>query len=217
MKHRYILFFLLSFFVICSNSQIHFDDFDGNSNITTWFGDDCNINLNLANPYQQGINASSTVMQYHDVGGQYANVRFDAGSSFALAENIFKLKIYIPSGSLTGNQPIQVSLKVQDGSLSFPWMTQSEIIKTLQLDQWQEVSFDFENDGYINLDGSSPPPVTRTDFNRVVIQVNGEGNSDNVIAYIDDFWYGENTTVYEDPVYDNLVWSDEFNVDGPLD
>lgn len=214
---RSILLVYFFLFSITTFSQIIQDDFEGSGNITTWLGDDCNFDISLTNPYQEGINTSSTVLHYNDVGGLYANVRFDASSNFALSGNIFKLKIYIPSGGITGFQPNQISLKLQDKSLSFPWMTQSEIIKPLELDQWQEVSFDFQNDSYINLDGNSPAPVTRTDFNRVVIQVNGEGNTDNVIAYIDDFWYGENTVVSEDPVYDNLVWSDEFDVNGPLD
>jgi beta-glucanase (GH16 family) len=68
------------------------------------------------------------------------------------------------------------------------------------------------------MDSNSPAPSQRTDFNRVVIQVNGENNTDHVLAYIDDFYFsGEETQDPNDPVYDNLVWYDEFDVDGPLD
>jgi hypothetical protein len=62
---------------------------------------------------------------------------------------------------------------------------QSEIIKTITLDTWQEVTFDFEND----VISGSPDPIDRTDFNRVVIQMNSENNNDAVIAYIDDLTY----------------------------
>jgi len=115
---------------------------------------------------------------------------------------------------MSGNQPNQVSLKLQDGTLAEPWSTQSEIIKPLLFDQWQTITFNFENDSYINLDPNSQAPTERTDFNRVVIQVNGENNNDQVVAYIDDFYY--DGTIFVDPVFDHLVWSDEFDGNGAL-
>ena len=217
-----VFLFVTSFFTI--SAQTVEDDFEGNGTITTWFGDNCGLKLNLSNPLQQGINTSQNVLEYHDTGGQYANVRFDVGSNYDLSENhTFSLKIYVPSNGLTGSQPNQISLKLQDGNLSQPWVTQSEIIKPIQLDQWQTVSFDFENDDYINLDSRSLPPIQRTDFNRVVLQVNGENNNDHVLAYLDDILYDGTIEVTEgggggtDPVFDSLVWSDEFNGSGAID
>ena len=181
-----LLVFLFSLTIFIQGQTVQ-DDFEGNGNITTWFGDNCGLNTNLINPFQQSINTSATVLEYYDTGGQYANVRFDVANNFDLTTyNTFSLKIYVPSTGLTGSQQNQISLKLQDGTLGAPWSTQSEIIKSIVLDQWQEVSFDFENDTYINLDDSSPPPISRTDFNRVVIQVNGENNNDHVLVYIDD-------------------------------
>lgn len=192
------------------------DDFEGNGNITSWSGDDCNINTNLNNPVSQGINTSSTVLEYHDVGGTYANINFSAGRNFDLASYpTFTLKIYIASSGLTGNQNNQVSLKLQNGSLGAPWSTQTEIIKNVSLDQWQTVSFDFANDPFVNLDPSSLNPIQRNDFNRVVIQVNGENNSDQVLAYIDDFYYYD--TIQQTPNFNQLVWADEFNYTGAID
>ena len=214
MHYRYIS--LLVFFCLGFNSsaQIVEDDFEGSGTITTWFGDNCGMNNSLINPYQETINTSSTVLEYDDIGGQYANVRFDVSENFDLStNNIFSLKVYVPSSGLSGSQPNQISLKLQDGTLVEPWSTQSEIIKPILLDQWQEVTFDFENDAYINLDGGSPPPITRTDFNRILLQVNGENNNDFVLAYIDDFFYDGTSS---DPVFDNLVWSDEFDSDGVI-
>ena len=214
MKTFYTILFVLLLFNL--NAQIVEDDFEGGGTITTWFGDACGMDNNFSNPYQQGINTSNTVLEYHDTGGLYANVRFDAGSNFDLtAKNSFSLKIYVPLSGLTGNQTNQISLKLQDGTLSEPWTTQSEIIKTVVLDQWQEVVFNFETDNYINLDAGSPPPINRTDFNRVVLQVNGENNTDEVLAYIDDILYFDE--VSNDPVYDNLVWNDEFDGNGAID
>lgn len=213
---------LLLTVLICCSISLHAqtttveDDFEGNGTITTWLGDECDIDTSYANPFQEGINTSNTVLEYQDTGGQYANVRFQVQNNFDLSEeHTFTLMIYVPTSGITGNQTNQVSLKLQDGNLGAPWATQCEIIKPLSLDQWQAVTFDFENDEYINLDPNSPPPTERTDFNRVVIQINGEDNTDHVLAYIDNFYY--DGTLPTDPVYDNLVWSDEFDENGAVD
>jgi len=199
-----------------SQVQDVFDDFEGNGDITTWFGDACNMDISFANPNIQGINTSATVLKYEDVGGQYANVRFDVSENFDLSvHHTFTLKIFIASGSITGNQNNQISLKLQDGTLGAPWETQSEIIKNVTLDEWQEISFDFENDPYINFNGGSPAPVLRTDFNRIVLQVNDENNFDFVTAYLDDISY--DGSVGSCSPYNNLVWSDEFDGNGPID
>lgn len=232
MKKTFFVFMLLSYMCLPTNAQnTATDDFEGNGTISTWFGDDCGMDNNFSNPFQEGINTSDTVLQYEDEGGQYANVRFDADGFFQLAENsVFSLKIYVPSSEITGNQNNQVSLKLQDNRLGAPWSTQSEIIKPITLNQWQTVSFDFANDTYFNLDDTSLPPTDRTDFNRIVLQVNGENNNDFVDAYFDDFVYegvlGEDTTEPEEPIIDNdsteyvfetLIWSDEFDTDGEID
>jgi len=102
---------VLSLFIsVTLYSQTVGDDFEGNGNITTWFGDACGMNNNFINPYQQGINSSATVLQYNDTGGQYANVRFDVAQNFDFSSNSeFSLKIYVPSSGISGTQPNQVS------------------------------------------------------------------------------------------------------------
>jgi hypothetical protein len=169
-------------------TPIVFDGFEGNGNIATWAGDDCGMNASLANPFKNALNSSDTVLEYNDTGGQYANVRFDRAPNFDLTDgnSTFKLKIYVPSSSVSGSQTNQISLKLQDGTASEPWALQSEIIKQISLDSWQEVTFDFANDAI----GGQQNPLDRTDFNRVVLQVNSENNNDAVIAYIDDLSYG---------------------------
>lgn len=192
------------------------DNFEGNRTISSWFGDDCALNTNFNNPQSTTSNSSSKVLRYQDVGGQYANVRFDAGRNLNLSNyHTFTLKIYVPSSGITGTQNNQISLKLQDGNLGAPWSTQSEIIKPLQLNTWQTVSFDFANDPYVNFNATSLPPTQRSDFNRIVIQLNGENNSDQVLAYIDDFYYFD--SIIPPPVYNRLVWSDEFSSNGPVD
>ena len=218
LKMKNIVLLILIFFLnhMFAQNQTIEDDFEGNGTITNWFGDNCNIDTNQTNLYVDSNNNSATVLKYDDVGGTYSNVRFEVNNTFDLSSDyVFTLKIYVPSPGLTGNQTNQVSLKLQDGSLNEPWSTQSEILKPIILDQWQTVSFDFLNDNYINLDQNSPPPSQRMDFNRVLIQVNGENNNDLVLAYIDDFYY--NGTVAVDPIYDTLIWSDEFDGEGAID
>lgn len=210
-KRRIIsLFFMLFCVISFSQTQISQDDFEGTSSISSWFGDDCTIDITYNNPFPIGINTSAKVLKYSDVGGLYANVRFDAGFNFNLmTSSVFSLKIYVPSNGITGNQNNQISLKLQNGSLAQPWSTQSEIIKPILLDQWQTITFDFAIDPFINLDPNSLDPLNRLDFNRVLIQLNGENNTSNVLAYIDDFLYSGAISTFT-----NLVWSDEFDEDG---
>ena len=218
MHHSFFLLLLVAF-TFQTQAQTVFvqDDFEGGGTISSWFGDDCGMNIAAANPSSSAINSSATVLSYSDVGGLYANVRFDVSPNFDVSTgNIFSLKIYVPSSGVSGSQPNQVSLKLQDGTLGSPWVTQSEIIQPIVLDQWQTVTFDFANDPYINLDGGSLPPTDRSDFNRIVLQVNGEGNNDNVLAYFDDILF-DAAVVTPNPVFDQLVWSDEFDVDGSID
>lgn len=215
------LLFLMSFQF---QAQLLQDDFEGNSTINSWNADDCIVEYPFANLEQDSFNSSSNVLLYQDVGGQYANVYFDSNDPILLTENsVFTLKIYLPSEEITGNQPNQISLKLQNNTIGTPWSTQTEIIQSLILDEWQEVTFDFANDNYINLDPASAPPLERSDFNRVLLQINGEDNNDEVLAFIDDFHFeGEEAPEDEqdptdDPVYDALVWSDEFEEDGAID
>jgi beta-glucanase (GH16 family) len=216
MRHS-LLLIIIYFFCFPLFSQNIEDDFEGNGTINEWVGDNCYVASSFVNPHVQGINTSSRVLKYSDTGGQYANVRFDLNENLDFSnKNSFTFKIYVPSTSITGNQINKVSVKLQNGTLSQPWTTQSEIIKYISLNEWQEITFNFENDSYINFNSSPTAPIERTDFNRVLIQVNGEDNYDHVTAYIDDFIFeeleGEN-----DPVYDQLIWSDEFDGSGAID
>jgi hypothetical protein len=170
-----------------------FDDFEGAGNITTWLGDAAGLNTAFANPYVNADNFSPTVLEYDDAGGQYANVQFVASSKFDLSggNSVFTFKIYVPSSSITGGQTNQISLKLQNSDLGGnSWQTQTEIIKPIVLDEWQELIFDFGSDPFVNLDAGSPDPVNRTDLDKVVLQLNSENNNDLVKAYVDDFKYG---------------------------
>lgn len=213
---RYFIIVLSIFSINELQAQSIQDNFEGNGNISTWYGDDCLMNTSFTNPFKITGNQSNTTLHYNDIGGSFANIRFDAGRNFNLSNHtIFSFKIYVPSSSITGIQANQVSLKLQDGLIGSPWTTQTEVIKPILLNQWQTIIIDFKTDPYLNFDPTSTPPVQRSDFNRVLIQVNGEGNSDRVTAYIDDFLYLDTTTFL--PSFNQLVWSDEFNGSGAID
>jgi len=215
MKYLFLIFF--SAITLFANGQTVEDDFEGNGTISNWATDESEMNTSYTNPYKESINTSNTVLEYKDNGGQYANIFFDVSNTFDLSTNhTFTLKIYVPSASITENENNQISLKLQDNTLGDQWTTQSEIIKPIVLDEWQIIAFDFKNDPFLNYNDNSPDPINRTDFNRVLIQINDENNNARVTAYIDDFLYDgiitdSNDNDVEDPIFDNLVWSDEFN------
>ena len=197
------------------------EDFESANSQYSWFADDAQMDTHFSNPKQNASNSSSYILRYEDIGSNFANVGFDYGENFNLVKtHQFSLMIYVPSSTITGNSPNQISLKLQNANLGAPWSTQTEIIKTINLDQWQAVTFDFNNDNYINLDPNSPAPSQRNDLNRVLLQVNGENNTDQVTAYIDDFIYTRNAPPANgnnNPIFDNLVWQDEFDYTGAVD
>ncbi len=161
------------------------DDFEGNGNIT-WVADAAELNIKFANPSKTGINTSDYVLEYSDVGGQYANIRFDLSADHSAkfdlsTKNIFKVKVYVPTPSTAHTEPKKLVLKLQDGSKASPWEGQVEVAQEPYVyDQWQELTFDFSAQS------------ASTDFSRVVVQFNGENNNEVVKAYIDDFTYGSN-------------------------
>lgn len=216
MRNFIFLSIIFVFSLLHSQAQTSQDNFEGNSTITSWFGDDCGMDTNFTNPYQTGINTSLKVLKYADIGGQYANIRFDAGFNYNLStSSVFTLKIYVPSSGITGNEVNQISLKLQNGTLLQPWTTQCEIRKFVVLNQWQTITFNFATDNFLNFNANSINPLYRSDFNRVVLQVNGENNTSQVVAYIDDFLYS-GTALEPTTTYNTLVWSDEFDGNGTI-
>jgi len=160
------------------------DDFEGNGNIT-WVEDSCGLDAAFANPDKSGANISDTVLQYSDTGADYANIRFDLNEDltdkFDLStKNIFKVMVYVPTPTTAVTAPKQLELKIQDGSNGQPWTQQYVVAVAYEYDTWQELTFDFSSQ------------AAETKYSRVVVQFNGEGNNEPVVAYIDNFTYGSN-------------------------
>ena len=166
-----------------TDSSLPNDDFEGNGNITwnsaTTGNLDAGFGVNfttVTNPNASGINTSANVGRYEDTGAQYANMNFDVSPNFDLStNNVFRVKVYVPTPSTPYTAPAQLALKLQDGSLSEPWNSQVEVIQPYQYDTWQELVFDFS------------AQAGATNFNRIVVQFNGENNNETVVAFMDDF------------------------------
>ena len=129
---------LISFlFIVQCHAQVLTltDDFESKRNVPNWIGDNCIIDTCVSNPLQKLPNNSTKVLRYTDIGGQYANLRINAGFNFNLeTSSVFSFKLYVPSSSITGSQSNQVSLKLQNGNLGAPWSNQCEIIKPILLE-----------------------------------------------------------------------------------
>ena len=155
------------------------DDFEGAGNVA-WSPDGgTTFDAAISNPSNGGINTSNTVLKYNDNGDQYANIRFDLAADHSekfdlTAKNIFKVKVFVPTPVVGVTQPLQLALKLQDGSEAEPWNGQKAVIQTYTYDTWQELTFDFSD------------VSAETKYSRIVVQFNGENNTEIVEAYIDD-------------------------------
>ena len=163
------------------------DDFEGNGNIT-WAADTgTGMDIAFANPSSTGINTSATVLEYSDTGTEYANINFDLSTDTSIkydltTKNVFTLKVFVPTPDVAVTSAKTLALKLQDHSSATPWVGQQAVTVAYEYDVWQELTFDFSAHS------------AATNFSRIVVQFNGEGNTEVVKAYIDDLSYGEAAT-----------------------
>ncbi|WP_114781247.1 PKD domain-containing protein [Botryobacter ruber] len=165
------------------------DNFDAPGNII-WIQDAMTLMAPYDNPAPLPINTSPKVAMYIKQEGQpfaFANLFTDLEYKMDLRQrNVFKLKVFIPSyndfvtaaGEDWAIKTLlkQVSVKLQDGSAAQPWANQVEVKQAVsQTDKWVELTFDFS------------PYADRTDLDRIVVQIGGEGNYIPAIFFLDDF------------------------------
>lgn len=141
-------------------------------------------------------NSSSKVFRYQKSTAYYSNIYYVAPTyKFDLTkQNKVTLKVFIPSfndytsdwavaGSWIANAKLQnkVAIKLQDSSLGGnAWQSQTEIDKVdIPFNQWVTLTFDFSS------------VASRTDYDKIVIQLGGEGHAGSGIFYIDDFKFSE--------------------------
>ncbi|MBC3540018.1 PKD domain-containing protein [Rufibacter sediminis] len=167
------------------------DTFDEPGNFT-WSTDQAVFIETFDNPAQIGLNTSDKVARYTKRAGQadeFANVFIDLGYRIDLSQrHIIKLKVFMPSfndyNAMGGAEDWavktlqkQVSVKLQNSLLGGnAYTTQAEVIQRVtEMDQWVELTFDFS------------AVKDRTDFDKIVVQIGGEGHFNPGIFYLDDF------------------------------
>jgi hypothetical protein len=144
------------------------------------------------NPSPLPINTSRGVLLYHKTAAHASNIQFTAsGYRFDLTEqNIVRFMIFVPSwndfvtpdpspqGWATAAylQP-RVAVRLENtlmGGNAWQTRAQREWLD-LPLDTWYEIEADFSAFS------------DRTDFNRIIIQIGGEGHNREGIFFIDNF------------------------------
>ncbi|WP_171032867.1 PKD domain-containing protein [Fodinibius saliphilus] len=171
------------------------DNFDEEGNVN-WTKDQiANFVEGYDNPAPVGVNTSAKVAKYKKGEAQWDNVYIDLGYELNLNErSTVKLKAYFPSYNdyvtEDPNAPdwapnksldMQVEVKLHNvsgatGLGGNAWQTQETVIKQVaDTDTWVELEFDFSS------------VSDREDFDRIVIQLGGEGHSMPGLFFIDDF------------------------------
>lgn len=169
-----------------------FTGVDSEANVTWGTGEVTGWTLGVANP---AAGETFTVGQYDkgDGGNQFENIQVVLDHRMDLStRNVFTMRVYFPSsndyttidgGAQDWADPKHlaqtVSVKLQDNLLGGEaYTTQAEVkvdITDAQLDTWVDVTFDFS--AYAD----------RTDFDKIVIQLGGEGQGRPGTFYLSDF------------------------------
>lgn len=158
------------------------DDFQTTSNIT-WTAENMDFVRSYDNPSKFPLNTSAKVGYYEKRtgdDGQYGNLNVTLPYRFDLTtKNKIKMKVFIPSGNDFTKVKSTVSIKLQNSLLGGnAWQTQIEIVKTIlpaQYNTWIQLEFDYS--------GSS----AQTLYDKIVVQLGGEGHPHPGIFFIDDF------------------------------
>ncbi|PLX14504.1 MAG: hypothetical protein C0598_01180 [Marinilabiliales bacterium] len=152
--------------VLEENIQDNFED-DGWSNIDGWMFEDATFDplVTTTDP----VDTDNTVADYVRSGSfQWTNAQIELDHRIDLSErNKFEVDVYLPSSNdYSGDMPAQVSMKLQNSLyVENAWWTQTEIVLPVTVfDEWVTLLFDFEDIS------------TNTDYDKIVIQMGGEGH-----------------------------------------
>jgi PKD repeat protein len=173
------------------------DDFDTPGNFAWYTNEVAGFTRSYDNPAPVGINTSSKVAKYvrgAGEGNMWNNLQIRLDHKMDLTQkNKFTLMVYMPSyndyetESAPDWWPVYrkltpiVSVKLQNGELGEPWNSQAEIVKPVsEFNKWVKLEFDFS------------AQVERQDFDRVIVQIGGEGHYIPGIFFIDNFELLEN-------------------------
>ena len=158
------------------------DDFQSAASVT-WTAENIDYVRSYDNPSKFPINTSAKVGYYEKRtggDGQYGNLNVTMPYRFDLTtKNKIKLKVFFPSGNDFTKVGSTVSVKLQNSLLGGnAWTTQLEVVKTItatQYDKWIQLEFDYSGWSAQNL------------YDKIVVQLGGEGHVNPGIFYIDDF------------------------------
>jgi PKD repeat protein len=158
------------------------DDFQ-NTATFTWGAENMDYVRAYDNPLKFPINTSAKVGYYEKRTGdegQYGNLNVTLPYRFDLTtKNKIRLKVFIPGANDFTKVKPTVAIKLQNSLLGGnAWQTQIEIVKTIlpsQFDRWVQLEFDYS--------GSA----SQTLYDKIVVQLGGEGHPNPGIFYIDDF------------------------------
>lgn len=158
------------------------DDFQ-NTTTFTWGVENMDYIRAYDNPWKFPENTSAKVGYYEKRtgdDGQYGNLNVTLPYRFDLAaKNKIRLKVFIPGANDFTKVKSTVSIKLQNSLLGGnAWQTQIEIVKTIlpsQYNTWIQLEFDYS--------GSA----AQTLYDKIVVQLGGEGHPHPGIFYIDDF------------------------------
>ena len=174
------------------------NNFDGNGNIE-WKKENVELEI-IENPFPS-TTPLGKIGKYTRLEGeenQWGNLQVNLDYKMDLTQrNIFKVKVWIPSFNdytkdygkagdwiPDGILDKTVELKLQDASLGGDaWKTQLTVRHTIteaQLNTWVELTFDFSASG-------TADATAREDFDRIILQIGGEGNRAPGVFYFDDF------------------------------
>lgn len=156
------------------------DHFDGTGKVK-WVAENIDFTPNFDNPGPLSVNASPKVARYIRKAGndfQYGNLQVTLDYRMDLSQrNKFTVKVLLPGYNNYSEVKPQIALKLQNSlEGGNAWQTQYEIVKPISTyNQWVEVEFDF----------SAISTVTK--YDKIVLQIGGEGHPYPGIFYMDDF------------------------------
>lgn len=170
-------------------SEELYDNFDQDGNVTWITTEIEGFNENYDNPAPVSVNTSEKVARYTKGQNQFDNVFIDLDYKMDLNQrSTVRLKVYMPSYNdyetvdpnaqpwAAGFLAKQVEVKLHDSQNPEPWTTQAAVIETVnQTDNWTELEFDFSSWSSEEI------------YDRIVIQIGGEGHGIPGIFFIDDF------------------------------
>ncbi|RZK20192.1 MAG: PKD domain-containing protein [Pedobacter sp.] len=158
------------------------DDFQTASGMA-WTAENIDYNHSYDNPFKFPSNTSSKVAYYEKRtgnDGQYGNLNITLPYRFNLTTtNKIRLKVFIPGGNDFTKVKPTVAVKLQNSLLGGnAYTTQIEIVKTItaaQYNTWVQLEFDYS------------ASANQTLYDKIVVQLGGEGHPNPGIFYIDDF------------------------------